>query len=147
MLKLCYGNFLCHAFHLDYIVAKGHDCVALEHEMLEWQMSAVPNILLNSNVGHLYEAKPALADFYRSSIRATASIRASAKLPNTRRIAATKRKRSRKSRGWCINHKGATASRFHHSLRTRAEARPGQRKAFYGYTTCTCAKVPNLLNT
>ncbi|MDR5776555.1 D-lactate dehydrogenase, partial [Caballeronia sp. LZ002] len=65
MLKLCYGHFLCHAFHLDYIVAKGHDCVALEHEMLELADVRGTEHPAELNVGHLYEAKPALADFYK----------------------------------------------------------------------------------
>lgn len=31
--KLYYGHFFCHVFHQDYILAKGHDPVALEHRM------------------------------------------------------------------------------------------------------------------
>lgn len=33
--KLYYGHFMCHVFHQDYIVKKGVDCLALEHQMLE----------------------------------------------------------------------------------------------------------------
>ena len=33
--KLYYGHFMCHVFHQDYIVKKGHDCMELEHQMLE----------------------------------------------------------------------------------------------------------------
>jgi D-lactate dehydrogenase len=35
-IKLYYGHFLCHAFHQDYIVRNGTDCVAFEHRM--WQL-------------------------------------------------------------------------------------------------------------
>nr|WP_079731550.1 D-lactate dehydrogenase [Novosphingobium mathurense] len=64
--KLYYGHFFCHVFHQDYIVRKGTDPVALEHRMwalLDAQGAEYP---AEHNVGHLYRAKPALADFYRS---------------------------------------------------------------------------------
>lgn len=64
-LKLYYGHFLCHVFHQDYIVMKGHDCVALEHEMLELLDARGAEYPAEHNVGHLYEAKPELAAFYR----------------------------------------------------------------------------------
>lgn len=64
-LKLYYGHFLCHVFHQDYIVMKGHDCVALEHEMLELLDVRGAEYPAEHNVGHLYEAKPELAGFYQ----------------------------------------------------------------------------------
>ncbi|MBY4867679.1 D-lactate dehydrogenase [Burkholderia anthina] len=64
-LKLYYGHFLCHVFHQDYIVAKGHDCVPLEHEMLDLLDVRGAEYPAEHNVGHLYKAKPSLADFYK----------------------------------------------------------------------------------
>jgi D-lactate dehydrogenase (quinone) len=64
-LKLYYGHFLCHVFHQDYIVVKGNDCMALEHEMLELLDERGAEYPAEHNVGHLYEAKPPLAAFYR----------------------------------------------------------------------------------
>jgi D-lactate dehydrogenase len=63
--KLYYGHFFCHVFHQDYVVKKGYDCTALEHEMwglLDQRGAEYP---AEHNVGHLYHAKPALTDFYR----------------------------------------------------------------------------------
>lgn len=65
MLKLYYGHFLCHVFHQDYIVAKGHDCMALEHEMLNLLDARGAEFPAEHNVGHLYTAKPQLAAFYK----------------------------------------------------------------------------------
>ncbi|MEM5299770.1 D-lactate dehydrogenase [Burkholderia sp. JPY481] len=65
VLKLYYGHFLCHVFHQDYIVAKGNDCVALEHGMLELLDIRGAEYPAEHNVGHLYEAKPQLAEFYK----------------------------------------------------------------------------------
>lgn len=63
--KLYYGHFMCHVFHQDYIVKKGHDCMALEHEMLHLLDARGAQYPAEHNVGHLYEAKPALKQFYR----------------------------------------------------------------------------------
>ncbi|MGU7771710.1 D-lactate dehydrogenase [Burkholderia sp. MR1-5-21] len=65
VMKLYYGHFLCHVFHQDYIVAKGNDCMALEHEMLELLDMRGAEYPAEHNVGHLYEAKPQLAAFYK----------------------------------------------------------------------------------
>ncbi|SAK80153.1 D-lactate dehydrogenase [Caballeronia hypogeia] len=65
ILKLYYGHFLCHVFHQDYIVVKGNDCMALEHEMLELLDERGAEYPAEHNVGHLYEAKPQLAAFYK----------------------------------------------------------------------------------
>lgn len=57
--SLYYGHFFCHVFHQDYIVAKGHDPIALEHRMwrlLDQRRAAYP---AEHNVGHLYKASPA----------------------------------------------------------------------------------------
>ena len=63
--KLYYGHFMCHVFHQDYIVKKGQDCMALEHEMLHLLDERGAQYPAEHNVGHLYEAKPALKQFYR----------------------------------------------------------------------------------
>lgn len=64
--KLYYGHFLCHVFHQDYIVEKGRDCAALEHEMLELLDARGAKYPAEHNVGHLYEAGPELAAFYQN---------------------------------------------------------------------------------
>lgn len=63
--KLYYGHFMCHVFHQDYIVKKGRDCTALEHEMLNLLDGRGAKYPAEHNVGHLYEAEPALKQFYR----------------------------------------------------------------------------------
>lgn len=63
--KLYYGHFMCHVFHQDYIVKKGYDCMALEHQMLELLDQRGAQYPAEHNVGHLYEAKPALRQFYK----------------------------------------------------------------------------------
>jgi len=47
-------------------VKKGHDCLALEHAMWKLLDARGAEYPAEHNVGHLYEAKSALADFYRS---------------------------------------------------------------------------------
>jgi len=62
--KLYYGHFLCHVFHQDYIVEKGTDCVALERAMLPLLDARGAEYPAEHNVGHLYDAKPALRAHY-----------------------------------------------------------------------------------
>ncbi|PJG86420.1 D-lactate dehydrogenase [Conservatibacter flavescens] len=64
--KLYYGHFMCHVFHQDYIVKKGNDCIALEHDMLKLLDQRGAQYPAEHNVGHLYEAKPELREFYKS---------------------------------------------------------------------------------
>ncbi|AEF23573.1 D-lactate dehydrogenase [Pseudomonas fulva] len=63
--KLYYGHFFCHVFHQDYIVKKGVDPIAMEHAMWKLLDERRAEYPAEHNVGHLYVAKPALADFYR----------------------------------------------------------------------------------
>ena len=63
--KLYYGHFFCHVFHQDYIVKKGNDCMALEHEMWHLLDERGAQYPAEHNVGHLYVAKPELKSFYR----------------------------------------------------------------------------------
>lgn len=64
--KLYYGHFFCHVFHQDYLVKKGCDPVALEHDLLELMEARGAEYPAEHNVGHLYPAKPALAAHYRA---------------------------------------------------------------------------------
>jgi D-lactate dehydrogenase len=64
IIKLYYGHFLCHVFHQDYIIKKGHDCLALEHRMWRLLDQRGAEYPAEHNVGHLYEAKPELQAFY-----------------------------------------------------------------------------------
>lgn len=65
LYKLYYGHFLCHVFHQDYIVRKGEDPLEVEHAMWNLLDARGAEYPAEHNVGHLYPAKPALADFYR----------------------------------------------------------------------------------
>ena len=64
LAKLYYGHFFCHVFHQDYIVRKGADAGRLKRRMLSLLDGRGAEYPAEHNVGHLYEAKPALADFY-----------------------------------------------------------------------------------
>jgi len=64
--KLYYGHFFCYVFHQDYIVRKGVDPIVLEHRMLRVLDRRGAEYPAEHNVGHLYKAKPALSEFYRS---------------------------------------------------------------------------------
>jgi D-lactate dehydrogenase len=63
--KLYYGHFFCHVFHQDYIVSKGHNTMELEHRMWKLLNARGAQYPAEHNVGHLYEAKPALVNHYR----------------------------------------------------------------------------------
>lgn len=60
------GHFLCHVLHQEYLVKKGEDCHAIEQELLRLLDARGAEYPAEHNVGHLYEAKPALREFYRS---------------------------------------------------------------------------------
>lgn len=63
---LYYGHFFCHVLHQDYIVRKGCDAAALKHELLASLDARGAEYPAEHNVGHLYVAKPALADHYHA---------------------------------------------------------------------------------
>ncbi|MDC4556386.1 D-lactate dehydrogenase [Acinetobacter baumannii] len=63
--KLSYGHFFCHVFHQDYIVKKGIDPLEMEHQMWTLPDKRRAEYPAEHNVGHLYIAKPALANFYQ----------------------------------------------------------------------------------
>lgn len=64
LAPLYYGHFLCYVFHQDYIIRKGVDCLALEHQMWDLLNQRGAQYPAEHNVGHLYVAKPQQADFY-----------------------------------------------------------------------------------
>ena len=64
--KLYYGHFFCHVFHQDYIIRKGHSTADLEHRMWTLLDKRGAQYPAEHNVGHLYEAKPAVVEHYRS---------------------------------------------------------------------------------
>jgi D-lactate dehydrogenase (quinone) len=64
--RLYYGHFFCHVFHQDYIVRKGCDSLTLEHEMWRLLDRRGAQYSAEHNVGHLYPATPALAQFYKA---------------------------------------------------------------------------------
>ncbi|QDG76205.1 D-lactate dehydrogenase [Labrenzia sp. PHM005] len=63
--KLYYGHFFCHVLHQDYIVKKGQDPKALKEKMLKILDERGAEYPAEHNVGHLYKAKPDLAEFYK----------------------------------------------------------------------------------
>ncbi len=64
--KLYYGHFMCHVLHQDYIVAKGSDVKEMKAEMLRLLDMRGAEYPAEHNVGHLYAAKPNLAEFYKA---------------------------------------------------------------------------------
>jgi len=65
--RLYYGHFMCHVFHQDYIVKKGVDAHELKVQMLELLSQRGAQYPAEHNVGHLYQAPPALVKFYKSN--------------------------------------------------------------------------------
>ncbi|MEL6439701.1 MAG: D-lactate dehydrogenase [Cyanobacteria bacterium J06621_8] len=64
--KLYYGHFMCHVMHQDYLVKKGEDLKAIKAEMLSILDQRGAEYPAEHNVGHLYQAKPDLAEHYRN---------------------------------------------------------------------------------
>lgn len=62
--RLYYGHFFCHVFHQDYMVKKGANAERVKQRMLSLLDRRGAKYPAEHNVGHLYEAEPALADFY-----------------------------------------------------------------------------------
>lgn len=62
---LYYGHFLCHVFHHDYLVAKGHSAAVFEAGVLDALDVRGAEYPAEHNVGHHYTAKPMLAAHYR----------------------------------------------------------------------------------
>ena len=64
--KMYCGHFFCHVMHQEYLVRRGGDLAGIEHAMLALLDRRGAEYPAEHNVGHLYEAKPALRGFYRS---------------------------------------------------------------------------------
>lgn len=64
--KMYYGHFFCYVFHQDYLIKKGYNPLAIEHEMWALLDDRGAEYPAEHNVGHLYLAKPVLKEFYQS---------------------------------------------------------------------------------
>ena len=64
--RLYYGHFLCYVFHQDYILKAGVDAAAVKTRLLALQAERGARYPAEHNVGHLYQAEPALRAFYES---------------------------------------------------------------------------------
>jgi len=82
--KLYYGHFMCHVLHQDYIVKKGVDVAALKAQMLSLLDQRGAEYPAEHNVGHLYKAKPDLANFYKSIDPTNSFNPGIGKMPKTR---------------------------------------------------------------
>lgn len=60
------GHFFCHVFHYEYAIKKGEDWLDIERKIIAHISGRGIEFPSEHNVGHLYAAKPVLADFYRS---------------------------------------------------------------------------------
>ncbi len=63
--RLYYGHFFCHVFHQDYVLKKGVDAMAVKKKMLNLLDNRGAKYPAEHNVGHVYQAEPALQNFYR----------------------------------------------------------------------------------
>jgi D-lactate dehydrogenase-like protein len=61
-----YGHFFCNVFHQDYIVRKSYNPLELEHQMWRLLDARGAEFPAEHNFGHLYYAKSALIDHYKS---------------------------------------------------------------------------------
>lgn len=62
----CCAHFLCHVFHQDYLVKKGYNLDEIKDKILDYLRNRGAEYPAEHNVGHLYEAKPALRDHYKN---------------------------------------------------------------------------------
>lgn len=62
--RLYCGHFFCHVFHHDYIVRKGNNVQALIPRLAALLEARGAEYPAEHNVGHLYDAKPALLHHY-----------------------------------------------------------------------------------
>jgi D-lactate dehydrogenase len=64
--KMYCGHFFCHVLHQEYLVRRGGDLHAIEAAMLKLLDARGAEYPAEHNVGHHYEAKPALREHYRA---------------------------------------------------------------------------------
>lgn len=60
------GHFMCQVFHYDYMVNRDIEWLDMEHQIIAHLDGRGIEFPSEHNVGHLYTAKPVLAEFYRS---------------------------------------------------------------------------------
>lgn len=60
-----YGHFMCHVFHLDFVLHQGADPVAFEHELVELLHRRGIECPAEHNFGHHYRAPENVVAFYR----------------------------------------------------------------------------------
>lgn len=64
-LVVPYGHFLCHVFHLDYILQPGVDAAVVKERLCAWLNARGARYPAEHNVGRRYRAAPELEGFYR----------------------------------------------------------------------------------
>ena len=64
-MKLYYGHLFCHVLHQNYIVKKGVDGDELKKKLLKIYDKRGAEYPAEHNVGHEYDAKPSLLNFYK----------------------------------------------------------------------------------
>ena len=64
--KVICGHFFCQVFHYDYALKLGNDWRVFEQAIIDHLDGRGIEFPSEHNVGHLYRAKPALAEFYRA---------------------------------------------------------------------------------
>ncbi len=63
--RLYYGHFFCYVFHQDYILKAGVDATTVKQRLLALLTERGARYPAEHNVGHLYNAEPALKAFYQ----------------------------------------------------------------------------------
>lgn len=66
LLRADYGHFLCHVFHLDFVLKPGADAKLFEQDLLEQLDSEGIICPAEHNFGHHYRAPDNVVSFYRS---------------------------------------------------------------------------------
>ncbi|SMQ69491.1 D-lactate dehydrogenase [Altererythrobacter xiamenensis] len=66
LAKAVYGHFLCHVFHLDFLLRPGVNKDSFESEVKAVVEERGGQMPAEHNFGHLYEAPPEVAEFYRA---------------------------------------------------------------------------------
>ncbi len=65
--KFYCGHFFCHVMHQDYLLKKGVDGEQVKQQLLQYLDKKGAEYPAEHNVGHVYEAKPALKSFFQKN--------------------------------------------------------------------------------
>ena len=65
-MKLYYGHLFCHVLHQNYIIKKGVDPIKLKEKLFKTYDNRGAEYPSEHNVGHEYDAKKTLIDFYKN---------------------------------------------------------------------------------